>query len=405
MAKSKKRKERRVSCLGALLILCMLLFAGVTAAVNLLLNDGKMLHVAGKYAFYYDRDDMGTTIPKGSFVLAEDATNVEELNTVIYKTTAGDHRVAIVSLKLDHTEEGTQGSAVYYLTTISDPEPIAVSPSDILAICKQKNKEIGAVIGFLLTLTGMIVGLILPCFILLLYLIAAMVSAREKGQEVEETSNDEADIDFVKSIQKRQQKAAARDAKRFEETSAAKKQFPLEPIDEEQLRREEEEEAARRAERIAAVRSHMETRRETEMPDGVPLYTTEFITKTHTMPIPKTGTEKLTTTQQRAAVKLSSTGRILPETASEPVVKPEKHAALSEPECLPVRPKNAAAKPQPAAPAPVKTEAPAKPDASAAKPAEPIRREAPKPAAQPAEDPATFDEIWAMLEEEEQKLQ
>lgn len=399
MAKSKK-KERRVSCLGVLLILCMLLIAGVTASVNLLLNDGKMLHVSDQYYFYYDRDDMGSTIPKGSFVIAEEAKNVEEMNAVIYRATNGANRIGIVSLKRDRAEDGTAGSAVYYLTTISDREAIAVSPSDIIGVCKQKNKELGTIIGFLLTMTGMICCLILPCFILLLYLIAAMISARESAKE--EDAEDEADIEFVKSIQQRQAKAAQRDAQRLEEhkPAAAKAQPPVEMLDEEQMQREEEEEAARRAERIAAVRSHMETRRETETPDGVPLYTTEIITRTHTMPIPKTGTEKLTTTQQRAAVKLSATGKLQTESTVRQTVKPEHTSpALSEPERLPVHPKKTAA------PAPAEQPAPAvKPQAKAAAP---VRQEAPKPATQPApaEDPATFDEIWAMLEAEEKKLQ
>ena len=402
-----KRNKRRVSCLGALLILCMLLIAGVTAAVNLLMNNGKMLKVSDKYFFYYDRDDMGSTIPKGSFIIAEEAKEAQEMNAVIYKTTAGDNRVAIVSLKLDRTDDGTPASTVYYLTTIADPEAIAVSPSDIIGICKQKNKEFGTVIGFLLGMPGMVTCLLLPCFILLLYLIAAMVSSRDKEADMEEIADDEADIDFVKSIQQRQQKAAERDAKRLEEKAPAaeKKPLPFKPMDEEQLQREEEEEAARRAERIAAVRSHMETRRETETPDGVPLYTTEFITKTHTMPIPKTGTEKLTVTAQRAAVKLSATGRLMSDSAVRPAVKPEAPAAvLTEPERLPVHAKKAAESPKPAAPeASVKPAAPAKPAAA------PVRAAAPKPAVQPvpqpAEDPATFDEVWAMLEAEEQKLQ
>ena len=69
-------------------------------------------------------------------------------------------------------------------------------------------------------------------------------------------------------------------------------------LSEEEASRLEEEEAARRAERIAAVRTHMEQRRQTETPDGVPLYTTEIITKTHTLSIPKTGDQKLTNAEK-----------------------------------------------------------------------------------------------------------
>ena len=92
----------------------------------------------------------------------------------------------------------------------------------------------------------------------------------------------------------------------------------------------EEEEAARRAERIAAVRTHMEQRRQTETPDGVPLYTTEIITKTHTLSIPKTTDKPLTTTQQRP-LKPTPTEDIPRLTATGPIQIPtaEQLAAMN----------------------------------------------------------------------------
>ena len=102
-------------------------------------------------------------------------------------------------------------------------------------------------------------------------------------------------------------------------------------MSDEEIAQMEEEEAARRAERIAAVRSHMEQRRQTETPDGVPLYTTEIITKTHTLSIPRVG-DQITKTQQRPLrptptediPRLTATGHLQIPTAEQ--IAAEKQA-------------------------------------------------------------------------------
>lgn len=420
MATKKRTQERKkaISCLGVLLIVCMLLIAGCTAAVNLLFRDGKVPKIGKHYVCYYTQDDMGDRIPSGSLVFAEEISEIRNKSVVLYRNTSDQYRIAEISLVLDSTPTETEAPAtLYYLTTVKDPTAVAVSRSDIVGNCTHLSAELGTLVGFLLGPGGVAAGLILPCLIIILYLIAALIAAKESADQDIEGYEDDGDTDlaFVKSIQRKQQEIAERDAERHaREAEAAGADSEVLPVkrrrmSDEELAKLEEEEAAKRAERIAAVRSHMEQRRQSDTPDGVPLYTTEIITKTHTLSIPKVGDRPLTTTQQRSAVRVSATGTIqrpasttgeIPKPVVKPVTAPIPAAPAAE---APAKPAAPAPAPVEAAPAPVEKPAPA--PAPAEKPAP--AADAPAAPEEPYDSPiasASFDDLMAFLNSEEEKL-
>lgn len=360
MAKEKKVKGRkkRVSPLGVLLIICMLLLAAVTLCVNVFFRDGKIPKIkmpgGGEYLLcYYTQEDMPNSVPSGTFVKAEVIEAYSKDQFVLYESTTGEYHIARIGA-LEAVSTGLTDSPLYNLYNEKDADPIKVTRADLLGQCVGKNGTLGVLIGFLLGTTGVLVGLVLPCLILLLYLIAAVVAAKESEEDAEDETeeDDDTDLAFVKSIQKKQQQIAERDAERMAKHGGEpeqKKQQTRKRLTDEEIAAMEEQEAARRAERIAAVRSHMEQRRQSDTPDGVPLYTTEIITKTHTMQIPKTG--ELTITRQQPAVRPTATGSIprpaatgsfsrpasgdLRRTASRPAVKPETAAQEPAPQEIP----------------------------------------------------------------------
>lgn len=312
MAKKNKRKKR-VSCLGVLLILCMLAIAACTVTVNLLFRGGNAPLLFGNRYCYYTQEDMGDRVPAGSLIIAEETSNIEMQNIVLYRNEQNEFRIAVASLIVD-TDSNVPGQTgkTYYLTTVTNTTAVQAEEDAIVGICLYRSPELGVIIGFLSGTIGLIVGLVLPCVILLLYMIAVIAKGNSDDNEL--ADDEDNDLEFVKSIQQKQQRIAQMDAERQErerkkiqtfdddfyddhdDADAPKKQ-PKQYLSDEEIAQMEEEEAARRAERIAAVRSHMEQRRQTETPDGVPLYTTEIITKTHTLTIPKIGDKPLTTAQ------------------------------------------------------------------------------------------------------------
>ncbi len=374
MAKSSqtKGKKRRVSPLGVLLVILMLLLSAVTLAVNYFFRDGNA-PAFGKYSFcYYTADEIPTVIPSGSMVIAEKADAVTKDSIVLYRTTLNTYRIARTALT-DPAAGLTPEKPLIYLTVETVPTPVQVTKSDILGVCRFKSPELGVVAGFLISTVGVLIGLILPCLVLLLYITAAVVAAKEEAALEEDDDfedEDDTDLEFVKSIQKKQQQIAERDAERHAgETGEAPAKKPRRLTDEE-IAEMEEQEAARRAERIAQVRSHMEQRRQSnDTLDGVPLYTTEVITRTH--PLPKTG--ELSMTRQQPAVKPGMTGQI-----KKKAVQAEMQKTAVRPITKPIMTAEEAAKPAPA-PAP--------------------EQPAPAPApAKPAAPPATYDELMGMLD-------
>ena len=422
MANSGKMKERRhgISCLGVLLVICMLLLAGVTIAVNLLFSNQKAPKFGKNYLCYYDAetmgtvalDDSGTMLESGSLIVAVEQDEIGAGSLVLYSATTGQSRIGRVGLR-EEADASALNAVRYHLTVGSDPEPKIVAEKDILGACKSVSKELGLLVGFLLGTTGILVGVILPCLVLLLYLAAAVVAAKEAGQADEEAADDDDDTDlaFVKSIQKKQQQIAERDAERqakHSDSAPASDVRRPHRLSDEEMAEMEEQEAARRAERIAAVRSHMEQRRQSDTPDGVPLYTTEVITRTHTLPLPRTGELSITRQLPRQGMtgqlpRQGMTGQLPRQGMTGQLPRQGMTGQLPRQSATGQIPRQSATAPIPKAEPEQKTAAQplVKPAAVPEPAAEPVKPAAP---AAPAAPPASYEELMAMLDEEIKKL-
>ena len=431
-----------MSCLGVLLIVCMLIVMGTTLTVRKLFGNGNVPKIFGTRYCYYLENDMGAYVPRGSLVVVQDEPAVKQ-SIVLYRTAQSEYRIAVASMIQETPATETEpASKKYYLTTATNEVAVETTEEQILGVCTNRSAELGTLIGFLISTAGMIVGLLLPCVLLLIYLISVLIAAKEA--EADTQDDEDTDLAFVKSIQQKQQKIAERDAAR--RAKQREKQMLTESLEEEpansgqkqndevhgmerarrmlsdeEIARLDEEEAARRAERIAAVRSHMEQRRQTETPDGVPLYTTEIITKTHTLSIPKVGDKPLTTTQRQELTptprenipRLTATGHIqipTPEQlAAEKKEEDEKMHRSADigstaEQTAAAQAVTAQAKlviPQDLYAAPAEKAA-AEPAPEPAKPA-PKKKRKKKP--QPAVPSANFADLMAFLDDEKKKLQ
>ena len=432
MAKNNKRKKG-ISCLGALLIFCMLLIAACTVTINLLFRNGAAPKILGNRLCYYTYDDMGERVPKGSLVIADEPDQVNMQDIVLYQNEQNEYRIAVASLIVDTSSNvPDQTAKTYYLTTVTNTQAVQAEENAIVGICKRRSPELGMLIGFLTGTIGLVVGLVLPCVILLLYVIAVLAHGKGNDTPNNNIEDEDTDLAFVKSIQQKQQKIAERDAERLAKErqnaddanpSDRKKSAasaPAPELGEEEIARLEEEEAARRAERIAAVRTHMESRRQTETPDGVPLYTTEIITKTHTLSIPKTTDHPvkkqpaLKPTPTEDIPRLTATGHLQIPTAEQIEAERKEQDRLAAAQALAKAAQDAAfSEPAPKKEEPAPAPAPAKPvEAAPAKPAEP--QKAPETPAKPAPAPAkpkkqriasaSFEDLMAFLDDEQKKL-
>lgn len=405
MEKSKKTKKNRkgASCLGVLLIFIMLLFAGSTVGVNLLFRGDTTPKILNRYCFYNDTEDMVSVLPKGSLVFAVEATTINPNDIVLYRSTAGMDRLARVSLVLASQYSDVVEDPVFYLTSEREMNAVTVRKSDIIGTCKQVSLELGLMVKFMRSKTGLLFLLILPCLIILLYIMALMSASKEAADD---DDDDDTDLAFVKSIQEKkklqqtaelpkipsEEKAAAASPKQ----TAAKKR-----LTDEELAAMEEKEAAERAERIAAIRTRMENRQQTEMPDNVPLFTTEFIAKTHTMSIPKNVTAEAAA---KAAQQNKTAQSAKPEEKAKTVTsgQPEKTAPKTA-----EKPLKKAEQPEVKQEAPkAEAEKPVETKAKAAESAEQPETRKKKKAAELRNlvASASYEDLMAFLNAEESKL-
>lgn len=408
MEKSKKIKKRRkgASCLGVLLVFCMLILAGCTLGANLLFREDTALKLAGHMYYYNSADDLSSSVPQGSLVIVDAPDTAAAGDVVLYQSTAGTYKIAKVSLILssNSTAEGIEAESVYYLTNDKSLAAIAVMRSDLVGICKQRSNELGMMVGFLVSKTGILVGLIAPCIILLLYIMALMAAAHETI--VEDDDDDDTDLAFVKSIQEHKKLQQTGEFPKVTEsdvpspstvashTPAKQKRSP------EELAAAEEKEAAERAERIAAIRSRMEKRQSTEMPDNVPLFTTEFIARTHTMQIPKnaTATAAENATAKRAVEQAAKRAEEAKK-AADAAAAEEQRKAEEERASAMVQSPPASKHSEPALEAEIVT--PAQMEAAASKTATPRKRKQPPKKKVEATD---FAGLMAFLDDEQKKL-
>lgn len=373
MEQSQKMKKRKknVSCLGALLIFCMLVIACFTLFVNLGFRNSHMVSI-GKNVFYYnDSNEIAKTIPENYLVIGKKDAAIDTDKVVLYQSTAGDLKLGIVSLvgSSASTAEGISAAPTYYLTNDLTTAVVAVTSDSILAVCTTKDGILGQMVNILLSKAGIFGGLIAPALILLFYVIILMMMMHENGAD---DDDDDTDLAFVKAIQ---EKKKVQQTAEFTKVTTENAEQPHQPAAKtpkytsEELAAMEEKEAAERAERIAAIRNRMENRQKAERPDNVPLFTSEFMAKTHTMSIPKAVT---------AEAMANSTAKQKEKTAEFPREYPEKP---------PVKTMATSQIEKPRAAAPVKTLADA-PSAMFEKPEKPARTEAPAPKAAPVEKPA-----------------
>ncbi|MDD5946219.1 MAG: hypothetical protein PUC41_00270 [Oscillospiraceae bacterium] len=262
----------KASVLGIAVMICLLLFAAITLAVNLIFRDAATVPKMFGHRYYvYQYDDMestdaGATIPAGAMVIldAEDVLAPTINQIVLYHSTTGDCRIGQVSLVLNETPEGsTAQQTMYYLTTAKNASAIAVPADDIIGVCRQRSTELGLVVRFLTSTAGLVVCMILPCVAILLYVAALFVAARE---EAEDDDDDDTDLMFVKALQSKKkaldQKAATPAARAHDDRDAIAQEAA------------ETEAAIRRAEKFAAIRKNIEGQRAASNTAEVPLYTT-----------------------------------------------------------------------------------------------------------------------------------
>lgn len=184
--------KKGFSLLKLLITVICLLFIAASLAVNIVFSRSSIPHVFGRYIYIVEQNNpLGGNITEGAAVLARDARGSElSVKDIVlcYPVTSPD-KVQLRSIcEVIHTEENGQLVSKYTTGTALGAEPdSAITKDKILAVCTGSpiSAELGRFITFTTGWKGILLELILPCVILVIFIIAKIASADKDEDEDE----------------------------------------------------------------------------------------------------------------------------------------------------------------------------------------------------------------------------
>ncbi|MGN1480388.1 hypothetical protein [Porcipelethomonas sp.] len=186
------RKGKRLGFSIFILFLTIILIAVIicTAGVNYIFSSNTVSgQIFGKNIYVVDNSDMTPEIQKGSAVIADKdkIAVLIEGNVILFKQDK-DYENVMRIVEVVHSTDST----VYRVAADNKPDEIIdVNKENVIAKCTTESHNLGKVITFLKSITGILVGMILPCFILLAMLILKIFSVRRINNEEEASMFDD----------------------------------------------------------------------------------------------------------------------------------------------------------------------------------------------------------------------
>lgn len=178
--------KKGFSVLKALIIIIAILFIAASLAVNIAFSGKKTPNVFGRYIFVVPDDSLGDNVTVGAALIAKDAENVTlSQGDIVLCYPASDPSVLTLRSVYDIVESET-GEARYYTANASGPDMTdSIGKEQIKAICTgyPESPELGKFITFTLSVKGILLELVLPCVILVIFIIAKIASSKDDDDE------------------------------------------------------------------------------------------------------------------------------------------------------------------------------------------------------------------------------
>ena len=169
-----------VAVLTVILIACIVCTIGINYIFGSSSSSGSIF---GKNIYIMNTADMMPELEKGAAVIAEknEITVLTEGNVILFKQDKNENVMRIVEVV--HNTDST----VYRVSADSKQDEIIDVPKEnVIAKCTTESISLGKVIKFFKGITGILVGMIFPCVILLAMLIFKIYSVRKRGNEEED---------------------------------------------------------------------------------------------------------------------------------------------------------------------------------------------------------------------------
>lgn len=182
--------KKRFSILKIVICVLCILFIIVSLVLNITFSGGKVPHLLGKYIYIVDEGSINEGVTPGAALIAKDkGSTVISAGNIVLCYTDGSSELQLRGIgDIIQSEDGQ----TKYATNIG-PNPeldangdrITITESQIAAVCtgNPQSLELGKYIRFSTNIKGILLQLILPCVILVIFLIAKIASSKEDDAE------------------------------------------------------------------------------------------------------------------------------------------------------------------------------------------------------------------------------
>ena len=210
-------KKKRFSVLKFVLIVLCILLIVVSIIVNIGFSGGKTPKLFGRYFYIVkEADNMGDNVTKGACLISPDAKDsaIGKGDIVLCYPANDPNTLKVLSIyDVVTAEDGSTKYITADATNVGSED--SISKENIAAICTghTESAELGALIRFASSIKGIICLLVLPCVLLVIFLIAKLASS--KGDD---DFDDE--FDFYEYDEKEKQRAISESKKNLHDKSA-----------------------------------------------------------------------------------------------------------------------------------------------------------------------------------------
>lgn len=204
-------KKKRFSVLKFVLIVLCIILIVISIFVNIAFSGGKTPKLFGNYVYIVkESDNMGSNVSTGAALIAPDAKDltIAKGDIVLAYPAADPEKLHVLSIyDIVTAEDGTEKYVTADAANVGSEEPITKDKIAALCTGHTQSDEIGGLIRFASGIKGILALLVLPCVLLVIFLIAKIASSKGDDDddefgfyEYDEKEKERADFESRKNI-------------------------------------------------------------------------------------------------------------------------------------------------------------------------------------------------------------
>ncbi|MCR5599809.1 MAG: hypothetical protein K6G33_03565 [Ruminococcus sp.] len=201
-------KKKGFSILKFVLILICVILIVLSIVVNIAFSGGKTPKILGNYVYIVkESDNMGSNVTNGAALVAPDAKDLSIAKgdiVLAYPANDPDKLHVLSIFDIVTAEDGTEKYITSDASNIGSEESIPKEKIAALCTGHMESAELGTLISFASSVKGILVLLVLPCVLLVIFLIAKIASSKD---------DDEDDFGFYQYDEKEKQKELSENRK------------------------------------------------------------------------------------------------------------------------------------------------------------------------------------------------